>query len=102
MFTPSPIICRIAGRPGRVAGILTITFGRVVRFQRSRAISTVRLVERATPGETSMLTKPSLPLVWLKTGRKTSAAAWMSSTIRSQRMSPGFRLARTRRTRASS
>ena len=37
-----------------------------------------------------MLTKPSRPFVRSCTGRKTSAAAWMSSTIRSQRMSAGF------------
>ena len=102
MLTPSPIICRIAGRPCLVAGILTITFGREVRFQRSWAMSTVLFVERAKAGETSMLTKPSLPLLLTNTGLNTSAAAWMSSTIRSQRMSPGLRLALTIRTSASS
>ena len=61
MLTPSPSIWRIAGSPARVAGILTITLGRWQRRQSSRAISTVRLVERATAGETSMLTKPSWP-----------------------------------------
>jgi len=56
MFTPSPIICRMAGSPGLVAGILTITLGRPVRAWSSRAISTVFLVLAATTGDTSMLT----------------------------------------------
>ncbi len=63
MFTPSPSIVRIAGRPSRVAGILTITLGRAARAKRSRAIAIVPCVSRASFGETSMLTNPSAPLV---------------------------------------
>jgi len=65
MLTPSPIIVRIAGRLARVAGIFTITFGLSQRAQRSCAMATVRLWLLATAGETSMLTKPSFPPVFL-------------------------------------
>ena len=56
MFTPSPIICRMAGSPGGVAGILTMTLGRSARRKRSRAMAIVASVSSATRGETSMLT----------------------------------------------
>ncbi len=102
MLTPRPIISRIAGRPGLVAGILTITLGRLQRSCSSWAMAIVRLVDLATAGDTSMETKPSAPRVRSNSGRKTSAAAWMSSTIRSQSMSSGRRPWRTRRTIASS
>jgi len=62
----------------------------------------VRFVLVATVGETSIETKPSLPLVLSYTGRKMSAADWMSSTMSSQSISAGFFLALTRRTIASS
>ena len=63
MLTPRPSISRIAGSPGLVAGIFTITLGRSQRSCRSWAMAMVFLVERATAGETSIETKPSAPLV---------------------------------------
>src|SRR5215831_15107857 len=50
MFTPSPSICLMAGRPGLVPGILTMTLGRPARWNRSRAMATVPSVSIASRG----------------------------------------------------
>ncbi len=63
MLWPLEIWSSIAGSPSLVAGILTMTFGRLVRWRRSSAMRMVPRVLLASVGETSMLTKPSLPLV---------------------------------------
>ena len=52
----------IAGMPSRVPGILIMTLGRSTRFQSDLAMATVPAVSLASNGETSRLTKPSLPL----------------------------------------
>src|SRR5207302_3337555 len=102
MLWPFEIWSWIAGTPSFVAGILTITFGRRHRSRRSSAHLMVWRVLLATVGETSMLTKPSLPFVLSYTGRNVSAAAWMSSTISPHSISAGFFLALTSWTIASS
>ncbi len=61
MLRPSPIICRMAGTPSGVAGILTNTLGRSMRAWRSRAMATVAAVSWARAGATSTETNPSSP-----------------------------------------
>ena len=61
MLRPSEIICRMAGTPSAVAGILTIRFGRSIRSCRLRADSMVPSVSLASAGDTSRDTKPSAP-----------------------------------------
>ena len=63
MLWPFEIWSRMAVKPSLVAGIFTITFGRLHRSRRSSAHAIVLRVLLATVGETSMLTKPSLPFV---------------------------------------
>ncbi len=53
----------IAGRPGLVAGILISTLGRSTIFHRSAAWAVVPSVSMASPGSTSIETRPSTPLV---------------------------------------
>ncbi len=102
MLWPLEIWSWIAGSPSLVAGIFTMTLGRRQRSRRSSAIAIVPRVLFASVGATSMLTKPSLPFVLSYTGRNTSAAAWMSSTIIPQSMSDGLAFSRTSPTIASS
>ena len=63
MFTPSVSICRMAGKPSFVPGILIKTFGRFTAAKSLRASPMVPAVSRARVGETSKLTKPSAPPV---------------------------------------
>src|SRR2546430_2317113 len=62
MLWPLEIWSKIAGNPSFVAGIFTMTFGRLQRSRRSSAIRIVPRVLLARVGATSMLTKPSRPL----------------------------------------
>ena len=79
MFLPSYVISSIAGKPSSVPGILIMRFGRSTRSQYSRACSIVRWVSKARSGSTSKEMKPSWPSVSSCTGRRTSAASWMST-----------------------
>ena len=63
MLWPLEIWSKMAGKPSFVAGIFTITFGRLQRSRRSSAILIVPRVFLASVGATSMLTKPSRPFV---------------------------------------
>ena len=60
---PSPIVLVIAGSPGSVAGILIKVLGRSTVFHRSAASAMVPSVSMASPGLTSMETRPSVPSV---------------------------------------
>ncbi len=61
MLIPSERHWRIAGMPGPVAGILTMTLGRAHAFQSRRASTIVPSVSSARCGPTSIETNPSLP-----------------------------------------
>ena len=50
MLRPSEIICRMAGTPSAVAGILTIRLGRLIRSCSERAASMVPAVSLARTG----------------------------------------------------
>ena len=63
MLMPSDRHCVIAGRPGRVAGILTNMFGRSTSHHSARASAMVLAVSAAIRGSTSMETRPSIPPV---------------------------------------
>ena len=51
----------MAGTPSFVPGILTITLGRSTAVNRKCASSMEPCVSWATPGDTSIETKPSVP-----------------------------------------
>ena len=78
----------IAGSPSTVAGILTNRFGRSTASQSRCAISTVAPVSRASPGSTSIETRPSTPSVASNTGRRTSQPRRTSSVVISKIASP--------------
>ncbi len=79
---PDPSKSSMAGIPSGVAGTLISRLGRLTAAQRRRASTKVPAVSWARRGETSRLTKPSLPSVRSKTERRTSAARVTSSTAR--------------------
>ncbi len=89
MLRPSASDRPIAGMPSSVAGILTMRLGRSTRSQKVRAIATVPSVSCDSDGGTSMLTNPSAPAVRSWTGRRMSAACWMSVIASSVKMSCG-------------
>ena len=60
---PAPINSVIAGRPAKVAGTLISTFGRSIICQSDLPSLTVAAVSCAERGSTSMLTRPSAPLL---------------------------------------
>ncbi len=80
MLTPSAISARIAGMPAGVAGTLIIRLGRSTISQSRMASEIVVSVCWASRGDTSRLTNPSRRCVRSYTGRRTSAASWMSRT----------------------
>ncbi len=61
MLRPSLIICRMAGTPSGVAGILTRALGWAMRTCRERAAAMVPSVSWASAGATSTETNPSPP-----------------------------------------
>ncbi len=69
----------MAGTPSTVPGILIMQLGRAMAPHSRRASAIVPWVSRASSGDTSIETKPSLPLDISKIGRNWSHAAWMSS-----------------------
>ena len=79
-----------------------MTLGRSTARQSRSASAMLPRVSRASPGETSIETKPSPPLVWSYTGRKRSAALLTSSTATASKISASVRPEVARRARASS
>jgi len=60
---PAAMVSVIASRPSSVAGILIIAFGRPTLVQSSRACAIVPAASCASPGSTSIDTRPSWPPV---------------------------------------
>ena len=79
-----------------------MTFGRSTARQSRSASVTLPAVSRATPGETSIDTKPSAALVRSYTGRKRSAAARTSSTSIASKISASERVEPASRARLPS
>ena len=71
----------IAGKPSIVAGTFIITLGRSTIDQSSLPAAIVPSVSRASRGSTSMLTRPSKPLVLENIGAKRSHACRTSSVV---------------------
>ena len=84
MLRPSAIIAWMAGTPSAVAGIFTKRLGSSMRAWSRRAAAIVAGVSRASSGATSTDTKPSVPPLASKTGRRTASASVMSVTTSSQ------------------
>jgi len=80
---PDAMVAVIAGRPSFVAGILTSRFARPTRSYSSRACAMVPAVSVASPGSTSIETRPSRPCVASNTGVKRSQAWRTSAVVRS-------------------
>ena len=78
---PSPITAVMAGRPSWVAGILISRLGRSTIFHRSWAWAMVASVWRASPGSTSIETRPSTPWVAAEVAASTSQASRTSSVV---------------------
>jgi hypothetical protein len=100
-LSPSAVAWRMAGMPSGVAGILMKTLGRAARRLRRRASLSVPSVSRARYGDTSRLTKPSAPWVSSNTGRRTSAASWMSRTASASKIPWASRSPWSRRPRSA-
>jgi hypothetical protein len=77
---PSPMSCSTAEMPSVVAGTLIMRLSRPTSRQRRLASSSVPAVSAASSGDTSRLTYPSRLAVCSYTGRRVSAASWMSRT----------------------
>ena len=71
---PAAMSAVIAGNPSIVAGTFIITFGRSTIDQSSWPASIVPAVSRARRGSTSILTRPSKPLLLENTGANRSHA----------------------------
>ena len=77
---PAAISAVIAGRPSTVAGTLIITFGRSMIAHNSLPAAIVPWVSRARRGSTSILTRPSKPLLLENIGANKSQA-WRTSSV---------------------
>ena len=84
---PSASSRRAAAAPSVVPGTLIITFGRSTTAHSRRASAIVSSTLCAEPGETSIETNPSVPLLFSCTGRKMSHAARTSSVSTSSNSS---------------
>ena len=78
---PAAIVAAMAGRPGSVAGILISTLSRSTCRRSSAACAMVASVSIASPGSTSMDTRPSTPSVSSYSGRKRSQASRTSVVV---------------------
>ena len=78
---PSAIEAAMAGMPGLVAGILISTFDRSTIFHRSAAWPMVASVSMASPGSTSIDTRPSTPPVAAEVAARMSQALRTSSVV---------------------
>ena len=77
---PAAISAVIAGKPSIVAGTLIITLGRSMIDHSSFPAAIVPSVSRARRGSTSILTRPSKPLLLEKIGENKSHA-WRTSSV---------------------
>ena len=87
---PSASTAVMAGRPSRVAGILTSTLSRSTAAESCLACSTVFSVSWASRGSTSIETRPSTPPVASYTDAMTSQALRTSSVVRAKTVSSTF------------
>ena len=71
----------MAGKPSIVAGTLIRTFGRSIISHNSLPAAIVPSVSRARRGSTSILTRPSKPLLFEKIGANNSQACRTSSVV---------------------
>ena len=78
---PLAINSVIAGRPASVAGTLIIKFGRFTKLHRAFPSFIVAWVSWAKRGSTSILTRPSTPLVSEKIFENKSHAFRTSSVV---------------------